>query len=169
MSIDTRKTWPHSCAEDEATFVGHSPEHRKYGWLDRSEGSELMIRYIGILEKEPGTLWGICFPDLPGCITAAETAEQALDQAPDALRLWVDDTLETGEKLPKARTIEELRQDIWVAEAIAKGHAAVVFSLPPEEEVFDDETLRAIDEAAERRGMSRTAFLRETILEKIAG
>lgn len=128
-----------------------------------------MIRYIGILEKEPGTLWGIYFPDLPGCITAAETAEKALDQAPDALRLWVEFALESGQELPRARTIEELRQDEWVAEAISKGHAAVVFSLPPEEEVFDEETLRAIDEAARQRGLSRTAFLRETVREKIAG
>jgi predicted RNase H-like HicB family nuclease len=128
-----------------------------------------MIRYVGILEKEPGTLWGVWFPDLPGCITAAETAEQALDQAPDALRLWIEVALEKGEELPKARAIEELRTDEWVAEAIGKGDVAVLFSLAPEEEAFDPETLKAIDQAAEKRGLSRVEFLRETVLEKIAG
>jgi predicted RNase H-like HicB family nuclease len=128
-----------------------------------------MIRYIAILEKEPGTLWGIYFPDLPGCITAAETAEQALDRAPEALRLWVEDALACREELPRPRTIEELRQDREISEALSEWNAAVVFSLSPEQEAFDEQTLKAIDEAAERRGLPRTAFLRQTVLEKIAG
>jgi predicted RNase H-like HicB family nuclease len=128
-----------------------------------------MIRYIGILEKDPGTLWGIYFPDLPGCVTAAESAEQALNQAPEALRLWIECALERDRELPKPRTIEELRDDEWVVEAMSKGHAAVMFSLAEEEEAFDQETLKAIDDAARRRGLSRKAFLRETVLEKLAG
>lgn len=127
-----------------------------------------MIRYVAILEKEPGTLWGIWFPDLPGCITAAETAETAMDQAPEALRLWVEDALAQREQLPRARTIEELREDEWVAEAIANGHAALVVSLPADEVAFDDDALKAIDAEARKRGVSRIDFVRAAVLEKIA-
>ena len=128
-----------------------------------------MIRYVGILEKEPGTLWGIWFPDLPGCITAAETAETTMDQAPDALRLWVEDAIGCGEELPRARSLEELRQDGDVAGAIAKGHAAIIVSVPDDMAAFDDDTLEAIDAAAEKQGQSRLEFLRKTVLEKIDG
>jgi predicted RNase H-like HicB family nuclease len=126
-----------------------------------------MIRYVGILEKEPESLWGVYVPDLPGCVAAADTSDGALDQASEALRLWVEDAYEAGEVLPRARTVEELRRDPIVAEAIAAGHAAVVLSVAPDPE--DSETLRIIDEAAGRRGLSRAALLREAVLDKLAG
>lgn len=85
-----------------------------------------MVRYLGILEKEPGTLWGIWFPDLPGCVTAGETADIAIDRAPEVLRLWVDDARADNEVLPQARSIEELREDAEVREALAAGHAVIL-------------------------------------------
>lgn len=127
-----------------------------------------MIRYVAILEKEPGTLWGIWFPDLPGCTTAAESAETAMDQAAEALRLWVEDALRQGEGLPRARTIEELRDDEWVVEAIGNGHAAIVVSLRADEAAFDDDALKAIDAEAQKRGVSRIDFVRAAVLEKFA-
>jgi predicted RNase H-like HicB family nuclease len=128
-----------------------------------------MTRYVGILEKEPGSLWGVYFPDLPGCVTAGETAQEALDRAPEALRLWTEDALSSGEALPKARTVEDLRQDSQIAAAMAEGQAAVVLSSELDETLFDEPTLKAIDKAASQRGMSRIAFLRETVLDKIRG
>ena len=85
-----------------------------------------MIRYLGILEKEPGTLWGIWFPDLPGCVTAGETADIAIDRAPEALQLWVEDARADSEPLPRPRSIEELRQDAEVRQALAAGQAVIV-------------------------------------------
>ena len=90
-----------------------------------------MDRFIGILEKEPGTLWGVYFPDVPGCVAAAETAELALAYAAEALKDVVEDMTAMGEDLPRSRTIEDLKADAEVAEALAAGAALVVvpFSL----------------------------------------
>lgn len=128
-----------------------------------------MSAYIGILEKEPGTLWGIWFPDLPGCISAAPTSSQVIEQAPDALAQWLEQALVDGDVLPKPRPMEEIRNDEWVREALAKGHIPIVVPIPFSELQVDTETLKAIDAAAEKRGLSRTAFLRQTVLEKVAG
>ena len=92
-----------------------------------------MIRYLGILEKEPGSLWGIWFPDLPGCITAGETADIALDRAPEVLGLWVEDAQADDDVLPPARSIEDLRQDADVREALRAGHAVIVVQIPERE------------------------------------
>ena len=70
-----------------------------------------MTRYFGILEKEPDTLWGVYFPDLPGCVAAAQSAEEALAKAEWALRDIAGDINAGGRVLPLARTIEELNAD----------------------------------------------------------
>ena len=89
-----------------------------------------MTRYIGILEREPGTLWGVWFPDLPGCITAAETADLAVDRAHEVVALWLEDASQDGETPPVPRSLEELWADPEVSEAFKAGHAALVIPAP---------------------------------------
>jgi predicted RNase H-like HicB family nuclease len=125
--------------------------------------------YIGILEKEPGTLWGVWFPDLPGCIAAAGTADETIAQAGEALAQWLDLAREDGAAPRSPRTIEELKGDRDFAEALAAGHAAIVVRPPADELGLDEGQLRAVDAAAERRGLSRTALVRELVLNEIAG
>lgn len=42
----------------------------------------------------------VCYPDLPGCLTCSETLEGAVLNARDALRVWVEGTLEDGMPIP---------------------------------------------------------------------
>ncbi len=124
-----------------------------------------MIRYIGILEKEPGSLWGLWFPDLPGCTVAAEAAEGVLEQAPAVLRLWLEAEADVGLAPPPGRSLDILRGEREVAEALAAGHAAVVVSTD-EDALLDEAALGAIDAAAARRGLSRQLFIRQVLLEQ---
>ncbi len=124
-----------------------------------------MIRYIGILEKEPGSLWGLWFPDLIGCTIAAETSEGVLEQAPAVLRSWLEAEADEGRPPRPARDLEFLRREHDVAEALAAGHAAVVVSTD-EDALLDEAALGAIDAAAERRGLSRQLFIRQVLLEQ---
>lgn len=127
-----------------------------------------MTSYIGILEKEPGTLWGIWFPDLPGCIAAAPSSDEVIEQVGDALAQWLDVKRSDGEAIPPPRPFEQIRTDEWVVEALAKGHVPIVVPVPSADLGLDAQTLRVIDAEAERRGLSRLEFLRGTVLEKIA-
>ncbi len=128
-----------------------------------------MTNYVGILEKEPTSLWGIWFPDLPGCITAAEDVETCIARASEALDLWVEDVLTTGEHLPPARTLDDLRLDPDVVQALARGDAAILVSLPIQDFGFDRTTWSTLDRRAAEKGLTRMAFVRETVLEKLAG
>jgi predicted RNase H-like HicB family nuclease len=88
-----------------------------------------MTRYFAILEKQPGSLWGVYFPDLPGCVSAAETAEQAIENAEAALTEVAEDMVAEGVPLPNARSVEDLRANIEVREALASGAALVAVPL----------------------------------------
>ena len=52
--------------------------------------------YIGLVHKEPGSDYGASFPDLPGCITAGSTLEEAREMAAEALALHLDGLEEDG-------------------------------------------------------------------------
>lgn len=127
-----------------------------------------MTAYVGILEKDPSSLWGVWFPDLPGCVAAAETADATMLQAGEALVQWMTLIGKGGQTLPPARSIEVLRQDIEVSQALAAGHAAVLIRPPFDELGLDDSAIQAIDSEAERRGLSRRDLVREIVLTQIA-
>ena len=88
-----------------------------------------MSRYFAILEKEPESLWGVYFPDLPGCVAAAETADLALTNAAAALREVAKDMAMAGRSLPSPRSIEDLRTDRDVQAALSAGSALVAVPL----------------------------------------
>ena len=47
-------------------------------------------------------------PDLPGCLTCNSSRDGALCMAQDAVRGWLETTLEDGDPLPKARSKGEI-------------------------------------------------------------
>ena len=82
-----------------------------------------MTRYVALVDGKPGS-YGLTVPDLPGCTSAAATIDQVLRRATQAVRLWAEDALADGEKLPKPRSIDALRADSEVAAALAEGRRA---------------------------------------------
>ncbi len=69
------------------------------------------------------------FPDLPGCVAAADNADTALANAAAALWEVTEDMKSEGRALPEARSVEELRVDAEVKEALAAGAALIVIPL----------------------------------------
>ena len=47
------------------------------------------------------------FPDLPGCLSIGDTAEEALANATDAKRAWFDAAIETGIDIPNPNSLDE--------------------------------------------------------------
>jgi len=58
-----------------------------------------MTRYVALVDGKPGS-YGLTVPDLPGCTSAAATIDEILRRATEAVRLWAEDALADGEKLP---------------------------------------------------------------------
>ena len=120
-----------------------------------------MARYVAIVDGKPGA-FGVVVPDLPGCTSGGRTIDNALRNAVEAVTLWVEDARADGEQIPKPRSAEKLRKDPEVAIALAHGGVLAYVQL-----LLDAGLLDAIDEAAERRGLTRSAFLASAAREKI--
>jgi len=64
--------------------------------------------YIALIRKEAGTAYGIDIPDLPGCISAGDSREEALELFEQALSLHLQGMREDGIALPGARPLREV-------------------------------------------------------------
>ena len=124
-----------------------------------------MNKYAAVLHKDRDSAHGVYFPDLVGCFGAGETEDEALESARVSLRIYVEDLIESGQALPRARTIHELRGDKDVRASMDEGGVLVLVPL-----LFGDKKRRvnvtlepsliaAIDDAARVTGTSRSDYL----------
>lgn len=49
----------------------------------------------------------VSFPELPGCLTSGETMEEALENAADAKKAWLEAALEERLTIPEPGNLEE--------------------------------------------------------------
>ncbi len=120
-----------------------------------------MTYYIGLVHKEEDSSFGVQFPDVPGCFSAADTMDDLVANAAEALSLWAEDS-----ELPGPRAIEDLLKDKAIKRELASG--AFLISVPLTESdtrvisaniSLERGMLKAIDAAAKRRKLTRSAFL----------
>lgn len=121
------------------------------------------MRYVVLIDGEAGG-FGVSFPDLPGCTAMGATVDQALVNAGESVRDWVQGVNAQGGHIPDPRTPDTLRTDPEVLEALASGAvmASVVLVREAGRPVranlsLDAGVLAAIDAAADRLGVTRSA------------
>jgi predicted RNase H-like HicB family nuclease len=121
-----------------------------------------MVNYIAIVHKEARSDFGVSFPDFPGCVTAGKTIDEAKDMAAEALTLHIQGMLEDGDRLPVPSRLEEIMSDPDYANAIAYLVVSVPDAKPRTVRVnvtLPEMTLKQIDAATKKSGMSRSSFL----------
>lgn len=57
-------------------------------------------RFTVVIEKDADGYFAVC-PDLQGCYSQGETYEEAVANIEDAIRLHVEDCLESREEIPQ--------------------------------------------------------------------
>jgi predicted RNase H-like HicB family nuclease len=132
-----------------------------------------MTRYAALIDGVEGA-YGVAFPDAPGCTAMGKTMEEAIANAGRALAEWVGYAVASRLELPNVRSVDELRNDSDVIEQLADGAAIAVVPLVTESGSLvranlsiDSGLLAAIDEAAGRAGLTRSAFLAGAAKEKL--
>ncbi|THB62859.1 MAG: CopG family transcriptional regulator [Desulfovibrio sp.] len=121
-----------------------------------------MATYIALIHKDSDSDFGVSFPDLPGCITAGRSLDEAKDFAAEALAAWVEDAVEAGESLPDPSSLERILEHEDSSDALAvlvvpapevRSRTVRINLTVPEHELI------AIDQAAQEAGMNRSAFM----------
>jgi len=119
------------------------------------------MRYIALIHKEEGSDFGVSFPDLPGCVTAGRTVDEAMRLAAEALAFHVEGMREDGEHIPAPRDADAVRASVDVADAVL-AYVPLIEDRGRARRVnvsIDQGLLEAIDEAARMRNLTRSAFL----------
>jgi predicted RNase H-like HicB family nuclease len=131
-----------------------------------------MTHYIGLLDGEAGG-FGIVFPDLPGCAAMGQSEAEAWSHAVEALADWIEEVGGVA-RAPQPRALRDLRADPDVREQLLGGSAFVSVPLLMESGrsakaniSLDRGLLDAIDAAARRRGLTRSAFIASAARDKI--
>lgn len=120
-----------------------------------------MTNYIAVVHKDAQSDFGVSFPDFPGCITAGKDMDEARDMALEALLLHIQRMTEDGEPSPAPSKLEQIMNDPDFADAAAYLVISVPDSKPRRVRVnitLPETTLKQIDAAAKKRGMSRSSF-----------
>ena len=125
------------------------------------------MHYVAVIDNDTDSAYGVRFPDLPGCFSAADTFDEIMRNAVEALALYFEDRAAVP-----ARGIEAVREE--VAEDLAAG--AVLMLIPHISDrrrsvrvnlSLDKGLLDTLDEAARTRGMTRSAFIAKAATREI--
>ena len=130
-----------------------------------------MTNYVGILDGT-GKTWGVRIPDMPGCYGGGASAEAAIEDATSAAREWLAQQLSRGLAQPKARNLAAIikfgefdsgnNETAVMLSVILDAGRTVRANL-----TFDAGLLEAIDEEAQNRGLTRSAFLASAVRERL--
>lgn len=87
-----------------------------------------MAGYIALVHKDEGTSYGVSFPDVPGCISAGDTFEEAVVNAAEALAGHFAAMKNDGEPVPTPRSFEQMKHD---PDFVADSAGAIVTMVTP--------------------------------------
>lgn len=126
------------------------------------------MRYFPAIIEKSSDGYGVFFPDLPGCISAGATVQEAALNAEEALQAHIDLSVEHGDTIPEPSTLDQIVVDPDVAEAAR----ILVRADPPGRTVrvnitMPEDLLAAVDRYAVRTGYSRSGLLAQAVRERM--
>lgn len=121
------------------------------------------MNYPVLIHKDHGSDYGVSVPDLPGCVSAGATVDEALAMAREAIELHLEGLIEEGGMIPRPSSIERLLADpdcadgTWAIVSVDESSlrvkiARVGITMP-------QRVLDAIDRHAKATGETRSGLL----------
>lgn len=118
--------------------------------------------YPVVIHKDTESIYGVTVPDLPGCFSAGDTLDEAIQSVQEAIACHVEGLLLDGEPVPPICSIEEHQSNcdydggLWVLinvdlSKLSSRAKRVNITVP-------ERVLAIVDEAAKREGESRSGL-----------
>lgn len=130
-----------------------------------------MRYFTAIVHKDEGSAYGLTFPDLPGCFASADDWNGIPAAATEALDLWFEDAPDVD-----PAPLDQIRQREDVRAALAEGASLMTVPYIPADTALERVNismerglLKAIDETAKARGMTRSSFLASSARRELTG
>jgi predicted RNase H-like HicB family nuclease len=70
-------------------------------------------KFSVVVEKDIDGYFAFC-PELQGCYTQGDTYEEVLENIKDAIRLHIEDRIESGEDIPQSESVSLTLMEIAV-------------------------------------------------------
>ena len=119
---------------------------------------------IAIEMGGPKKTWGVVVPDLPGCFSAADSGiDEAIENAKEAIELWIEVALDQGMEIPRPSMITDLQKKkeykgwIW---AVAEIDPALLSDEIERINItLPKRVLSRLDAKAKKAGETRSGFI----------
>lgn len=130
------------------------------------------MNYPIVLHKDKDSDYGVTVPDLPGCFSAGETSEIAIENAKEAILCHIEGLIKDKESVPMPTNMEGLRNrkeysgGVWALVSVdlsdlSKKAKRINVTVP-------ENILRQIDFYAKQHGETRSGLLTTAALEFMA-
>ena len=115
---------------------------------------------------EPGndhTAWGVVVPDLPGCFSAGDTLDEAIEHAREAIELHIDGLLDDGAGVPPPQSVavHQANPDFagWVWAVVEIDPALLDDKVERVNITLPRRVLARLDRAAKAAGETRSGYI----------
>ncbi len=126
------------------------------------------MQYPIFIHKDEDSAYGVIVPDLPGCFSAGDTIEEAIQNAKEAIECHIEGLLLDNESIPLKRPIEEHLEDPDFREgllAVVKVDISRISGKTIRINVsIPERFLKQIDDYTEHHGGNRSGFLVDAAL-----
>lgn len=145
-----------------------SPQHLPAGQLE--VGGPLK-RFPIVIHKDACNGYGVTVPDLPGCFSAGDSLDEAIESAREAIACHIAGLLMEYEPIPARASLEthqaneDFRDGVWAIVAVdtsklSSKNRRISVTIPAR-------VLEIVDQAAVREGRSRSGFLAEAAISYV--
>ena len=73
----------------------------------------ITYKFSVVIEKDADGYFASC-PELQGCYTQGDTYEEVLENIKDAIRLHIEDRIESGEDIPQSESVSLTMMEVAV-------------------------------------------------------
>jgi len=131
-----------------------------------------MMNFPVVVHKDPDSAYGVTVLDLPGCFSAGDTLDEALENAKEAIECHIEGLLMDEEFVPIPQTIEKHYQNPDYSDGIWKSVNVDISNISgnskPIEVILPEKILTQLDKYAKKQRETRSSLLAQATVEYLS-